>query len=187
MARLIERRAVAERSGSEHAERTGEHRSFIGKDIAEHVLRYHDIELLRIVDQLHSGIVNEHIDKFDIGILLGDTMRDLTPHARGFEHVRFVDRVNTTAAFACGLERMANDAFDLVFGVHERVVSLLAGSAVHASASNIVCALTFAEIKTARELANDHAIDTIDNGRFECRGIRQRIEDHDRTKVRIKP
>ena len=112
-------------------------------------------------------------------------MRDLTPHARGFKHVRFVDRVNTTATFACGLERMANNALDLVFGVHERVISLLAGSAIHACASNLVRAFTFAEIETARELAYDHTIDTIDNGRFERRGVRQRIEDHDRTKVRI--
>ena len=45
VARLVERRPVAQRRRGEHAERPGEHRGLVGEDVAEHVLGQDDVEL----------------------------------------------------------------------------------------------------------------------------------------------
>ena len=54
---------------------------FIGEDIAEHIGREHDIELPRVLDQLHGSIVHEHVVQFHSGIILYHLFDRLPPKA----------------------------------------------------------------------------------------------------------
>ncbi len=65
----------------QHAERAGEHRGFVGEDVAEHVLGDDHVEAARAGDELHRGVVDEHVVEGDVGVVGVDLGDDLAPEA----------------------------------------------------------------------------------------------------------
>ena len=51
----------AEAGGREQPDRAGDHRRLVGEDVAEHVLGQQDVEVRRARDQLHGGVVDQHV------------------------------------------------------------------------------------------------------------------------------
>ena len=59
----------AEGGRRDHADGAGDHGSLIGEDVAEHVLGHDDVELGRILDDLHGAVVHEHLAVRDVRVL----------------------------------------------------------------------------------------------------------------------
>ncbi len=55
--------AVADRSRRQHADRARQHRAFVAQNVAEHVLRQHDIEAPRVQHQLHGAVIHQQVVK----------------------------------------------------------------------------------------------------------------------------
>ena len=51
-------------------------------------------------DELHRGVVDEHVVQLDVRVVPGDGGHDLPPEARGLEDVRLVDRGDPARARA---------------------------------------------------------------------------------------
>ena len=51
--------AVAQRGGRQQAHRAREHRSLVGEDVAEHVLRDHHVEVRGPAQQVHRGRIDD--------------------------------------------------------------------------------------------------------------------------------
>ena len=77
----IDAKRRADGSGWKHSQRTRDNRSFIGKDISEEIFGNQDIETFWPLDDAHGGIVHKHIFGFNIGILRGNFLGNLSPKA----------------------------------------------------------------------------------------------------------
>ena len=51
-------------------------------------------------DELHGGVVDEHVLQLDVRVVLRDAVDLLAPEARGLEHVGLVHRGHLPAAAA---------------------------------------------------------------------------------------
>ncbi len=72
--------------------RSCKHACFVADNIAKHVFRKHYIELFGIKDDLHGGIVYEHIVYNYIAVLRCYILHHFTPEPGSFEHIGFVDQ-----------------------------------------------------------------------------------------------
>ena len=102
------------------------------------------------VTMLHRDAVDEPVPELDVRVVGGELGDDPTPHARGVEHVRLVDRQEPAAASARELERPPRDPLDLA-----RVV--LAGVEDGA----VVARSARAVVEAADELAHDQQVDPV--------------------------
>jgi hypothetical protein len=82
---------VAEAGRREHAHRAGQHRGFVGQNIAEEIFGHDDIEAGGAADQMHSHGVDQDMFEFDVGVLLHDFDGDAAPEAAGGQDIGFVD------------------------------------------------------------------------------------------------
>ena len=60
------RARLAERGAGQHPDRAGEHRGLVAEDVAEHVLGEDHVEVARRGDELHRGVVDEHVLELDV-------------------------------------------------------------------------------------------------------------------------
>ena len=106
---------VAAGNNTQAADQTG---GEIAHHIAIEIRQQQNIELLRIEDDLHAGVVHDHFLVFDFGIIGGDGADGAQEQAVGkFHDVGFVDGVNFFAAFALRvLKGEAGDASGSAFG-----------------------------------------------------------------------
>ena len=66
--RLVHADLAAKTCRRQHADGAGEHRRLVAQNIAEHVGRDDDIELLRIANQLHGAVVDQDVLQLDAGV-----------------------------------------------------------------------------------------------------------------------
>jgi len=126
----------------------------ITQDVTERVLRHHDVELARVVDQLHGGVVHQHVHDLDLRVILRHAVHDLAPHATGFQDVRLVDVVDLLAALHGRLEADAANALDFMLRVGHGIHSLLLAVFQRVS-------LVLAEVDAADELTHDDEVDAL--------------------------
>ena len=95
------------------AEPADQARHLVAQDVAEHVGRHHDVELLGAHHQLHGRVVDDHVGRLHPSLVLP---RDAASHfqeepAHHLEDVRLVDDRDLLPAVAERvLERVAHDA-----------------------------------------------------------------------------
>ena len=146
--------AVAQAGGRDHADGTGDHGSLVGQDVAEHVLGDDDVELGRILHDLHGAVVHEHLAVFHVGVLGLQAVHHTAPQAAGVQHVCLVHAAQLLAALLGGLKADAADALDLVLGVGHGVDGLLLAVFQRVS-------LVIAEVHAADELTHDDEVDAL--------------------------
>ena len=144
-------RAVAHAGGRDHADRARDLARLVGEDVAKEIFGHDDVELARVTHELHRRVVDIHVAKLDIGVVLRDLCDRLAPETRGVEHVGLVDGGDALAALARGLERDARDTLDLVLGVGHDVCGFLLAVRLFRA--------VLAEVHAADELAHDDEVD----------------------------
>ena len=178
MDRLVETLAVGiERGRGEHAQRPRQHGGHVGQDVAEHVARHQDIELLGRPHQLHRGVVDVEMVEPYVRVVGMHLVHHVAPELGHLEHVGLVHRGQAAVALGGEIERHARDAGDLVLVVDVGVVAPTATLVgVHAA--------WFAEVDAARQLPDDEDVETRDKLRAQRRSVRQGLEQHRRAQVR---
>ena len=131
----------------------------------------------RALNDLHRGIVHEHIFQFDIGILRGELAADLAPQPGGGNHIGFIHQRQFFAASPGQPESQVQDTLDLLARIDTGIVRRIAVFAA---------SLRTAEIHAAGQLTHANEIGPLDNFGLERRTPGQRIEHRQRTKVRKK-
>ena len=150
---------VADGGGGQQADGAGDHRCLVRQDIAEHVLGDHHIELAGVPDQLHGGVVHQHILIGHVRILLGQAVHHLPPQAGGLQHVGLVHAGDLFAAHPGQLKGTAANALDLHLGIGHAVGGL------NAPVGGLI-PLPLAEVHAAGELPDDHQVDALLGGLF---------------------
>ena len=111
-ARTVPGRPAPERGAREHPDRAGQHRGLVGEDVAEQVLGEDHVEVARRGDELHRGVVDEHVLELDVRELLRvHAHHRLAPQPAGLQHVGLVDARDARAR---GAEADAGDPLDLL-------------------------------------------------------------------------
>ena len=131
-----------------------------------------------MADDLHGGVVHEHIVHRHLGILPGYPLSRFTPQTRGFQHVGLVDDRQFAAARHGQPERHVQDPFDL----RDRV-----GAGVEGARALLVAALRTAEVDAAREFAHADEIRAADHLRPERRTVGQGVEQRHGAQVGEQP
>ncbi len=95
-----------------NAEAAHQPRSQVRDDVAVEIFQQKHIELLRIHDQLHAGVVHDLLILFDVGIVAGDAAETIEEKTVGqFHDIGLVNGRDFTSAFPTGvLEGKAGDA-----------------------------------------------------------------------------
>ena len=120
------------------------------EDVAEQVLGDDHVEVGRAADQLHGGVVDEHVLQLDVRVRRGGLDDLLAPQARGLEHVGLVHRGHLAAAAGGGPEAPLGQPRDLRLGVDAGVEGALG------------LAAALAEVEPAGELAHHQQVGALD-------------------------
>ena len=167
MNRFVQALAVGvQRGGRQHADRAGEHRGFIGQDVAKNIAGDHHIELFRVFYQLHGGVVHQHVRQLNVRVLGGHFGDHVAPQLGGFQHVHFVHRAQLFAALLRGLERHVSDAADFAFAVNHGVEAD-SFAVAHFNAARL------AKVDVAHQFADDHDVQAGHHFRLQRRGVGQ--------------
>ena len=70
---------LAEAGARKHSQRAGEHGNFIAQNVAEKILRQHDIEPLWILHQLHGSVVHVEVAETDVREVSRNLLDDASP------------------------------------------------------------------------------------------------------------
>ena len=170
MNRLVHADLAANTRRRQHADGTREHRRFVAENIAEHIGRHEDVELLRIANQLHGAVIDQDMFQLDAGVafVFVDPRDDLAPQFGDLEHVGFIDRRDFLAPLERRLKRHVRDTFDLRRRVNFGINAPLG------AVRKFGHALGLAEINSAGELAHDEKIRALDHFALERRCRSQR-------------
>src|SRR5699024_3340067 len=146
--------AVPQRGGGDHPDGTGDHGGLVREDVAEHIFGDDDVELGRVLDDLHGAVVHEHLAVRHVGVLVLQPVHHRAPQAAGVQHVGLVHAAQLFAALAGRLKADAADPLDLVLGVGHDVHRLLfaAGQGVGA---------VLAKVDAAGQLPHDDEVDAL--------------------------
>ena len=159
---------VAHGGGGQQADGAGDHRRLIGENVAEHVLRYDNVKLAGVPDDLHGAVVHQHVLVGHVGVFLRQTVHDGAPQAAGLQHVGLVHAGHLFPAQPGHFKGAAADALDLHFGVSHQVGTL------HPPVRRVV-AIALAEVDAAGQLPDHHQVDALFGGLlFQRAGVRQR-------------
>ena len=146
-------RGRAQRRRRQHAERPRQHRSNIGKHVAEQIVSHDHIELLRPAYQLHCAGIGVHVRQLHVLVLIvANPLNLFSPKHAGFHDVRFLHGANLLVPAPRELECGSCNPADFVGRV---------SLGIDADASAFVVrrdAARFAEIDSRSELANDHYV-----------------------------
>ena len=166
--RLVQTLVVCiQRRGRQHADRTGQHRRFIGKNVAEQVTRQNHVELLGCAHQLHGRIVHIHVRQLDIGVVFRDLDNHLAPQDAGIEYVGLVHRAKLAAALTRNSESHMRDAANFRFAVFHCVEAFTLAGVGLARAARLT------EIDVAGQFAQDHDVEPGHDFVLQRRSIRQ--------------
>jgi len=168
---------LVERCRRQHADRAGQHRGFVGKDIAEHVAGDDYVELLRILQELHRRIIDIHVRQLDLRVLLAHFDDHFTPQLHGVEHIRLVHRAETPVALLRRLETDMGDAADLALRIAHGIETFALAIGQPADAARL------AKVDVAGEFADDQDIQSSHNLRLERGSLHQLGVNQCRAKV----
>ena len=117
--------AVTKAGGRDHADRAGDHGSFVRQDIAEHILGNDDVKLGGVLHDLHGAVVHEHLAVLHVRVLGLQPVHHGAPQTAGVQHVGLVHAAQLFAALAGGLEADAANALNLVLCIGHGIHGLL--------------------------------------------------------------
>ena len=83
----------------------------------------HHIKLLRVQNDLHRGVVHEHVVYGYLGVPGCKGLYHLAPKPRSFQHVCLVYQGQLFPALLCGFESQVRNALDLLTCIHAIVRS----------------------------------------------------------------
>src|SRR3989454_5871419 len=158
MHRLEDSRVRADVGPGGESKATDQSCRFVGEDIAEQVGRHDDIELLRLDDELHGGVVDDLVVRRNRSrVLFGDASCDLEKEAGGgFQNVCLMDNGHLLTAVYFGIfERSLRDAL-AAFARDDRH-GLRHGAAVAADLERVV----ESDVQPFGVLADDDEIDML--------------------------
>ncbi len=149
--RLVEaERPRAEARRRQQADGAGDHGRLVREHVAEEVLGDDDVEVGRPADELHGGVVDQHVLELHPGVGRGRADDLLSPEARRLEHVGLVDRGHLSPAAGGGAEAPLGQALDLGQGVGARVEGA------------VPLATPLAEVDAAGQLAHHQQVGPLD-------------------------
>ena len=145
-------RRRAEARGGKHPERAGEHRRLVAEDVAEQVLGHDHVEVGGPGDELHRGVVHQHVVELDVR---SSPPRRRSTVSRQRREVSSTFALSTevtlpSPARRAALEGDAGDPLDLL----DRVGAVVVGA--------VAVAAGFAEVDAAGELAHDQQVGALD-------------------------
>ena len=70
---------TAQRGGRQEANRAGEHRGFVGEDVAEEVASHDDVKLARVAHELHRRVIDQQMGQRNVGVVGGDGFDGFPP------------------------------------------------------------------------------------------------------------
>ena len=151
MAGLIESEAALIKGcRGQHSDRSRDHGGFIRKNISEHVLGYHNVELLRILHKLHGTVINQHIRKLNLRIICGHLMDNLSPESGGIQNICLIYAGHLFPALSCNFKSGLCNAADFILVVLQRI---------HRSEDAVLLFRpAIAEIQTSGQLTDDDEI-----------------------------
>jgi hypothetical protein len=83
----------AQGGGGEEADGAGQHGGFVRQDVAEQVVGQQHVELAGAPDQLHGGVVGQHVLKLDVRVVAAVEVGDhLAPEQAGLHDVALLAR-----------------------------------------------------------------------------------------------
>ena len=145
----------AEAGAGQHAEGAGQRGGFIAEDIAKKIFTKHHVKLRGPQQELHGGVVHEHVLEGYIWIIGGHARHHVAPEHAVFQHVGLVNAHHVLAAELCALKAHVRDALDLTgavnHGVHRALLAVLKGLGV----------FRLAKIHAAGQLAHDQQINAV--------------------------
>ena len=139
----------AETGTGQHTEGSGQGGGLVAEDVAEGVFAEHHIELRGVEQQLHGGVVHEHVIQLHVRIVFADFNNYLAPKHAVLQHVGFVDAHQSFAAQLGAAKANVGDALDFAGGVDHRVDGALL------AVLERLGGLRLAEIHAAGEFAHD--------------------------------
>ena len=139
-----------ETGGRDHTDGAGNHRCLIRKNIPKHILRHHNVKLRRVLDDLHSTVVNQHIAQLNIGIFFGKSVHYLLPEAAGIQYIALFNGAELPPSFSCGFKADSANTLDFFLVVCKNIDS--SGLAVN------ILSLMLTEIDSADQFSNNNEI-----------------------------
>lgn len=114
--RLEDGDVLSEVGARDDSRSTDESASDIGNNVSVQVGCDEDVELARVGDELHASVIDDHLSKLDLGILLSDGSDNVQEETVGHLHdVSLVNSVHLLAAVCLGvLEGEARDLLALL-------------------------------------------------------------------------
>ena len=134
-------------------------------------------EELRAADQLHGGVVHEHVIDLDFRIFRLHFAGDLAPQAGGLQHVGLVHDREVLPAPAGVVEGQAEDALDLGTGVDAGVIGRVPA----------VLPSLLAEIHAAGEFPDAEEIGPVHEFGLQRGLVHEGLEGLHRTEVGVEP
>lgn len=109
---------LSEVGARNHSRSTDESASDVGHNVSVQVGGDENIKLARIGDKLHAGVINNHLSKLDLRILLRNRSHDVQEESIGHLHdISLVDSVHLLAAVRLGVfESETRDLLALLGG-----------------------------------------------------------------------
>ena len=119
---------LAEAGARKHSQRAGEHGNFIAQNVAEKILRQHDIEPLWILHQLHGSVVHVEVAETDVWEVSCSFLDDAPPEDAVLQDIGLVDRgdlFRRLRRFESDLGNAANLAFSINHRIHRDLLPAL--------------------------------------------------------------
>ena len=181
MAGLIQAELRIVQAGArQHSDGTGHHARLIGQNVSEHVLGQNHIKLRGILHQLHGAVVNQHVGKLHIRVVLCHLVHHRSPKAGGIQNIRLVHAGHLSSALARNVKGLHGDSADLIFIINQGV-NRGAESVFHGGPS-------FAEIQPSGQLPHDQQVKSRFAGfLFQRTRVRQFLIQHCGAQIRKQP
>lgn len=153
--RLVQAKTLfIEAGGRQHTHRAGDHRALVGEDVAKQVGAQQHVELGRIFNQLHGGVIDIHMRQLNVRILLADLADDFAPQDGGLQNVGLIDGSHFVTTLAGGFKSDARDTLDLKAVIHLGIKGFLMLTAAFA-------AFRLAEVDAAGQFAYAENVEAV--------------------------
>ena len=169
---------VAERRRRQHPQRARDHRRLVRQDVAEQVLGHEDVEARRPARERHRRRVDEAVLQLDVGEVRVDLVGRPCATA-GSSRGRWPCRPGSPSG---GGSRASSNARVTIRRISASVYHSVSIAARPSSVSARLAGL--AEVQPGGELADDQAVDALEQLGLERRRVDQLAVDGDRAQVR---
>mmetsp|Transcript_5049 Transcript_5049/g.7674 ORF Transcript_5049/g.7674 Transcript_5049/m.7674 type:complete len:291 (-) Transcript_5049:186-1058(-) len=150
-----------------HTQAAHQHGCLVGEDVAEQVPADHSVELLGPPDELHCGVVHQHVLQVHFRVVLALLSDHIPPQLAHIQHISLINAVHLLPPLHGHIKGNLGDAGDLPLGVDHVVVAHALPVLVRHGA------LGLAKVHVPRQLAHHHDVNSFEHLRFESRGPQQ--------------